>query len=188
MKKFLLLALFVPTFAMATPDTPEARRAAVGQYFKVQPMSEMMNDMQDRMLQTVPPQMRAQMQQSRLNASDIQMIEAAATESMVRHFSIAEIEALTTFYSSPEGRSVMKKMPDYMADLMPEIQSKMMAKMMPQGMPQGGQGGMGYGNGMPPQGGMYGQGGMPQQGMPQGMPQGYPQQGYPQGNYGQMPR
>ena len=186
MKKLLLVALLIPTFALATPDTPEARRVAVGQYFKVQPMSDMMNDMQERMMQGVPPQMRASMQQSRLSASDIQMIESAATDSMVRHFTIGEIEALTAFYSSPEGRSVMKKMPDYMADLMPTIQTKMMAKMMPQGMPQQG-GGMGYGGGMP-QGGAYGQGGaMPQGNYPQGN---YPQGNYPQGNnnYPQMPR
>ena len=172
MKKLLLLALLAPSIAFATPDTPEARRIAVGQYFKVQPMSEMMNDMQERMMQGVPPQMRANMQSSKLSASDIQMIESAATDSMVKHFTIGEIEAMTAFYSSPEGRSVMKKMPDYMADLMPAIQTKMMAKMMPQ---QGG--GMGYGGGMP-QGGQYGQGG----GMPQGN---YPQGNYPQGNYPQ---
>jgi len=189
MKTLLFLVLLLPATAIATPDTPEARRVAVGQYFKVQPMNEMMNDMQERMMQGMPPQMRASMQSSKLSPSDIQMIEAAATDSMVKHFTIGEIEALTAFYSSPEGRSVMKKMPDYMADLMPAIQSKMMAKMMPQ---NGVQGGMGYGGGMP-QGGQYGQGG----GMPQGNyqnPQGnYPQGNYPQGNYPQnynqqMPR
>ena len=182
MKKLFLIALLAPAIALATPDTPEARRVAVGQYFKVQPMSEMMNDMQDRMMQGMPPQMRASMQAQKLSPSDIQMIEAAATDSMVKHFTIGEIEAMTAFYSSPEGRSVMKKMPDYMADLMPAIQTKMMAKMMPQ------QGGMGYGAGGMPQGGQYGQGGgMPQGNYPQGnYPQGnYPQGNYPQGNYPQ---
>jgi hypothetical protein len=44
---------------------------------------------------------------------------------MVRHFTVRELNALTDFYGSPEGRSAMKKFGAYMADVMPAIQQEM---------------------------------------------------------------
>ena len=38
---------------------------------------------------------------------------------------LVEIDALTGFYSSPHGRSAMRKMNAYMTDLLPVMQSEM---------------------------------------------------------------
>ena len=40
---------------------------------------------------------------------------------MAENFTLAELTALRDFYASPEGRSVMTKMPAYMAEVMPRI-------------------------------------------------------------------
>ena len=41
---------------------------------------------------------------------------------MAQRFSTRELNALTHFYGSPEGKSIVKKMPEFMADLMPILQ------------------------------------------------------------------
>jgi hypothetical protein len=53
---------------------------------------------------------------------DIPALEKAATEAMVKHFTVREINALADFHGSPEGRSVMKMFGAYMAEVMPATQ------------------------------------------------------------------
>jgi hypothetical protein len=45
---------------------------------------------------------------------------------MIKRFTLAEIDALSKFYGSPEGKSIIKKFGSYMADMMPVIQSETM--------------------------------------------------------------
>ena len=55
----------------------------------------------------------------------IGVLERAVVSSMVRHFTVRELNALADFYGSPEGRSAMNKFGAYMADVMPVIQQEM---------------------------------------------------------------
>jgi hypothetical protein len=55
---------------------------------------------------------------------DLEQVKDAMVASMVKHFTVGEINALTAFYGSAEGKSVMKKFGLYMADLMPVVQAE----------------------------------------------------------------
>jgi uncharacterized protein len=44
---------------------------------------------------------------------------------MANHFTVGELNALTDFYGSPEGKSAMKKFGAYMSEIMPVIQQEM---------------------------------------------------------------
>lgn len=134
-----LVVLSCPLLAVAQ-DTPDSRRAAALEYHKVFPMKEMIADMQKNMRdmsagfdQMVPPAQREtfkkqQEEQSKrmLATIDAKALEQASIDAMVKHFTTKEIQALANFYASPEGRAVMKKMPQYTADLMPQVQKEMM--------------------------------------------------------------
>jgi hypothetical protein len=56
-------------------------------------------------------------------------IEKKTIEAAARVFSKAELEALSKFYASPEGRSSMEKMPGFMAQLSRIVQMELMGLM-----------------------------------------------------------
>jgi len=53
-------------------------------------------------------------------------IERVSIQAMVKTFTALEINAMTSFYDSPEGRSVQAKMGTYLAEIMPLLQQEMM--------------------------------------------------------------
>jgi len=107
-------------------DTPDNRRLAALRYQAAMPMEELMGSMADRFNQAIPPEARESARAAMLQGIDFQRLKAASLELMVKHFTAGEIEALTDFYLSPEGRAVMAKMPAYSAELMPVIQAEVM--------------------------------------------------------------
>ena len=48
-------------------------------------------------------------------------------KALVKHFSVNEIKAMTSFYGSPEGKAIRKKYGDYMADVMPQVYKEVIA-------------------------------------------------------------
>jgi hypothetical protein len=57
-------------------------------------------------------------------------MKAVMTNALVTNFTAKELDALTAFYSSPEGKSIMTKMPVYMAQIMPYVQSTALKAVM----------------------------------------------------------
>ena len=53
------------------------------------------------------------------------VLEAATRASLVRHFTVDELNAMAEFYSSPHGARAMRKFGAYMADVMPAVQEEM---------------------------------------------------------------
>lgn len=51
-------------------------------------------------------------------------IERISIKSMVKTFTVREINAMAAFYGTPEGQSIQKKMGTYMAEVMPELQQE----------------------------------------------------------------
>ncbi len=56
-------------------------------------------------------------------------LRTAMIDAMTATFTVEEIEALTQFYSTPEGRSVMEKMSTYMAEVQPVIMKEVRRSM-----------------------------------------------------------
>lgn len=118
----LFLSLATAANAQNVADTPENRRQAARQYLKTQPVKEIMEDViskiTDRLLNDVKSEELKEMMMVNIRYDTMR---TAVVETMVEHFTVAEIKALTHFYSTPAGRSVMEKMGAYMADLRPII-------------------------------------------------------------------
>ncbi len=53
-------------------------------------------------------------------------ISSVARESLARHLTVQETDALARFYGSPEGQSIVKTFRRYMADVLPAIQQEML--------------------------------------------------------------
>ena len=106
-------------------DTKAARIQAAERYLAAVPISQLLEDTFREMSKSLPEDIRegfiAQMQI--VVRADI--LEAATRTSLVRHFTVDELNAMAEFYSSPHGASAMRKFGTYMADVMPAVQEEM---------------------------------------------------------------
>ncbi len=125
MAAFAAFAL-VCAVAQALDDTPANRNEQVDRYLKAVPVREMFADMSDQMAKNIPENQRQVFKDTLTKHLDVPAVEKAIKEAMVRHFTAEEIKALTDFYSSPVGKSAMKKLGAYSADIMPTIQKEVM--------------------------------------------------------------
>ncbi|HQX26598.1 MAG TPA: DUF2059 domain-containing protein [Alphaproteobacteria bacterium] len=123
--RFLVIfAALVMMAAPASADSPEGRVAAAKAYVKVADVPKMMNEMVNAMAQNpqlgLTPEHTEQIR-AMFNHAEI---ENLMVEKMTKHFTEEELLKLADFYGSPEGQSIMKKMPAYMSDVMPFVQQK----------------------------------------------------------------
>jgi len=130
MKQLLIAAILLALgssyiFAGDIPDTPGNRQAAAERYLAIAPMDSMMRDTIEKTSENFPEGQRKIFVEFMTKYVRINVLERAAVSSMVRHFTVRELNALADFYGSPEGRSVMNKFGAYMADVMPVLQQEM---------------------------------------------------------------
>ena len=116
-------AAFGQTAAVA--DTPANRLAAAKRYLLAVPPAEMVGETLERAATQVPELHREEFKKAMQKVASSERIEALTLQAVTKHFTVKEINALATFYSSPEGRSIGKKFPEYMADVMPSIQAEL---------------------------------------------------------------
>ncbi len=134
MKKYfslVLSSLFLLSCACSSlkgekADTPENRKAQAESYMKASSFEEMINDSIQEMAKQIPEAHRAEFISAMQKGIKIDALKQVAIESMTKHFTVKELQALTAFYGSPEGKSVMKKFGDYMADVLPAINEQVM--------------------------------------------------------------
>ena len=121
----LVLGGALSVFAQDVPDTPANRVAAAKRYLKAVPPASMVADSVDRVVSQVPPDRRDQFKQALSKVISSDRIEKITLNAVTKHFTVKEIDALTAFYASPEGRSITKKFGAYIADVMPAIQEEL---------------------------------------------------------------
>ena len=131
MMKYSLLSFFVFLSCInfsqiVRAETQQERIEAATRYEKIVSVEDLMKEMTDQMSRN--PQLNLTQEDVKLIYSiyDMEEFRQKLIQGMAKHFTVKELDALTEFYSKPEGKSVMKKMPAYMNDFMPYIQSKTM--------------------------------------------------------------
>jgi hypothetical protein len=102
-------------------DTPENRKVAAERYLKAVPPRDLLGNLAANMARRIPEPRRQLFMEA---ISDKELEQAASRiilTALVKHFTAQELNALTAFYSSPEGKSIRPKFGPYMADIMPQI-------------------------------------------------------------------
>jgi len=123
----VLLALAVSTAAPAqSSDTTAARRAAAERYVSTIPSESVFDEMVTTLSQQVPLNRREEFVALMRKLVPIDAMQTVTIETMSRHFTVEEIEAMTRFQGSPEGRAIMGKLGSYMGELMPQIQREVL--------------------------------------------------------------
>jgi hypothetical protein len=112
-----VIAIFFAATTSSAQDSIASRQAAADRYFKVAPMSKMLDDMFTNMVKKIPEDKEA---------IRVDVVERVARESMVKTFTTDEIIVLADFFGSQHGASAMKKYGTYMEEtiftLLQEIQ------------------------------------------------------------------
>ena len=121
----LACASVIPAATQAPADTPANRLAAAQRYLKAVPPMEMVNQTVDQLAAQLPEDRRDEFKKTLAKVLSSDRIEKITLDAIVKHFTVKEINALTAFYGSPEGRSITKKFSSYMADVMPVIQQEL---------------------------------------------------------------
>lgn len=125
MKNIIILTLLCIAIAsIALDDTPDNRAKEADRYMKTTPPEDIMKDMTEQMSRNLSPENRREFKELMEKHLNIAVISKAIKDALVKHFTADELKALADFYSSPVGKSAMKKFSLYMADVMPVIQSE----------------------------------------------------------------
>lgn len=107
-------------------DTPSARREAALKYLAAVPTEAMLDDAVASIARQIPEEKRPEFVTLMKKVLQTGMINAVTLDLLVKHFTVAEIDALTRFYASAEGASIMKKFGPYMGDLLPKVQAEIL--------------------------------------------------------------
>ena len=109
---------------IAKEDTPANREESVKKYLKVISPEDVIRDMAANLALNLPEADRPMFLDMMIKNMDINKIEDIMIRAMVKNFTVKEIDAMTAFYGTPEGKSTMKKFGTYMADIMPDLQKE----------------------------------------------------------------
>jgi uncharacterized protein len=116
---FVVLSLSVALVTNAQDTCPKEKTDAINEYMMVNSIDDLMDQMLAEIIKKIPKENHDVFTKIWESAFDKIEMKRAMSSAMCKNFSIGEIKALTQFYGSPEGKSVMKKMPQYMTELMP---------------------------------------------------------------------
>ncbi len=129
MKRPVLIVLslcFLVLSGINTANTQEIcsneKTEAITEYLNVNSIDDLMDQVLIEMEKQIPPEGREFFTKMWKAAFDKNELKEFMVTQMCKHFTHEEIKALTNFYGSPEGKSIIKKMPQYMAELMPYLQ------------------------------------------------------------------
>lgn len=127
MKKIIMATVaivMISGLSWALDDTPENRSMEADRYLATTPPKGMFQDLADKLAMNLPVERRQEFKDLLTKHLDIQALEKAIKGALVKHFTADELKALADFYSSPAGKSAMKKFGAYMAEVMPTIQAE----------------------------------------------------------------
>jgi hypothetical protein len=108
----------------SVPDNPENRTAAAKRYLEVTPPKDMLQGVASRVAPSLPEKDRQAFVEV-MNSPDVEKAASRITmEGLVKNFTVGELNVMTAFYGSPDGKSASKKFGPYMAEIMPQIQQE----------------------------------------------------------------
>jgi hypothetical protein len=125
----ILLVLVVMTAActqstQSLPDNQENLTTLAKRYLEVMPPKELLHGVGTRVTPTLPEANRKIFTEV-MNSPEIEKTAYhIMLDSLVKNFTVAELNAMLDFYGSPAGQSAWKKFSSYMDEIMPPIQQE----------------------------------------------------------------
>ena len=114
----LSFLLFLSTAHVFAEDSREGRALAAERYLNAVPISQLLEDTFREMSKSLPEALREGFVKQMRMVVRADLLEEATRASLIRHFTVDELNAMAEFYSSPHGASAMRKFGAYMADVL----------------------------------------------------------------------
>jgi hypothetical protein len=120
----MALSLFAAEIRAQSADEPEKRAELAARIVDRTwgDTKRTIEVMRDQIAATLPIDQREAFRELLNQHFDFERYKQLNTAMMSRHFTVTELTALDNFYSSPEGQSVMQKMPLVMGEMLPFAQ------------------------------------------------------------------
>jgi len=115
----VLACCFAATTAYSQESCSSEKSRAVENYWRTCPVDDLLDQMALEILKQIPKEQQKDFAKVWLTVVDKAEIASVLSRLLCSHFTLEELKALAAFYGSPEGKSIMKKMPKYTADFMP---------------------------------------------------------------------
>jgi hypothetical protein len=117
------IVLFVLTNRLvALDDTPENRAKAADRYLQVVPVQERMAEIVDKLALYLPAPQRELFKSAMTKHLDFKAVIQATERALIKTFTADELQAMSDFNSTPNGKCISKKLGSYMDNLMPSMQ------------------------------------------------------------------
>jgi hypothetical protein len=110
--------------AKPLPDNPENRTALANRYLEAMPTKIMLRGIARREVQRFPEKERKPFMEIMESPGIEKETNRIMLDGLVKTFTAGELNAMVTFYSSPDGQSSLKKFGPFMATVMPQIEEK----------------------------------------------------------------
>ncbi len=111
------------------PDTAANRSRETARYLQIIPASEIIGDVTQNIAQSLPQTQRNDFIVRMRDEVSLNAIHRDISAAMVKHMTATEIRALANFYSTPVGKSAMKKMGLCMSEVTPLVQKEIQSAM-----------------------------------------------------------
>jgi hypothetical protein len=117
---FVLLLLTKNLFAL--DDTPEKRAKVADRCLQVVPVQERMAEIVDKVALYVPAPERELFISAMTKHLDVKMVIHATKQALIKTFTADELQAMSEFNSTPNGRSIAQKYGSYINNVWPAMQ------------------------------------------------------------------
>ncbi len=124
---FFMATFLICSSVWALDDTPENRTVQAQRHI-ADTLPELFDDLAEQISRKLEPSKRQEFKDLIKKSVDLDTISNTMEEALVKHFSADELEAMADFYSSPIGKSAMKKFPAYYADFIQTGMPRVIAK------------------------------------------------------------
>lgn len=125
MTRLMLIPILLTLLASpAGAETRAEREAAARRYLQVVPALEIVEEASLSRFRTLPPVDAHELAKAFVAELQLEPIERAIVDALVRDFTVAELDALTGFYASPNGRTAMRKLGRSMDRLLPAMEQE----------------------------------------------------------------
>jgi hypothetical protein len=127
---FVFMTAACTQSAQSLPDNPENRTTLAKRYLEVMPPKELLQGVAKRVMPSLS-EANGKIFAEVMNGPEIEKITyRIMMNSLVKNFTVDELNAMLSFYGSPAGQSAWKKFSPYMDEVMPPIQKEVRTLIM----------------------------------------------------------
>jgi hypothetical protein len=118
-----------PGSQAAGPDNEANRTAAAKKYLEAMPPTELLHNIAERIPPRMPEASRKAFMELMSSKEMQEKTYKICEDALVKNFTVGELNALTAFFGSPDGKSASKKFGVYMSEVMPKVQQEVRTAM-----------------------------------------------------------